>query len=186
MGVDKASLLAGGELLWARQLRVLRDLKPDALWVSARKQPAWCPPEIETILDEPPSRGPLSGLSAALKKMQTTHLLALAIDLPRIEPTHLRRLWKLARPGCGVIPMNGDQYEPLCAIYPGGEISVTAAESALSGDDVSLRGFAGALLDRGRLRVVSVAEAERNCFLNANTPEEFASISSGRARGWND
>src|SRR5438552_6491344 len=84
MGVDKATLRIAGEFLWERQLKVLRELKADALWISARTKPAWCPKEIEVVLDDPPSRGPLSGLSAVLNKMQTTHALALAIDLPRM------------------------------------------------------------------------------------------------------
>src|SRR5437867_2135004 len=82
MGADKAMLEIGGEPLWARQLRRLRELQPERILISARSKPAWCPAEIETVLDEPPSRGPLSGLAAALKIIQTTHLLALAIDLP--------------------------------------------------------------------------------------------------------
>src|SRR5579864_2470571 len=98
MGIDKATLEFAGEPLWARQLRQLRELKPDTLWISARSRPPWCPPEIEVILDDPPSRGPLSGLDAALRRLQTSHLLALAIDLPRINVELLRKLWCLAQP----------------------------------------------------------------------------------------
>ena len=78
LGADKATLLWEGEPLWSRQLRTLRELAPEKILISARTKPAWCPPEIETVLDEPPARGPLSGIVAALKKMETTHLLALA------------------------------------------------------------------------------------------------------------
>ncbi|MDE3099592.1 MAG: NTP transferase domain-containing protein [Verrucomicrobiota bacterium] len=48
------------------------------------------------MLDEPPSRGPLSGPAAALKYGRTTHVLALAVDLPRMTSAHLKRLWSLA------------------------------------------------------------------------------------------
>jgi molybdopterin-guanine dinucleotide biosynthesis protein A len=57
MGVDKATMQIEGEPLWTRQLRILRELRPDSLWISARSRPEWCSPEIEVILDGPPSRG---------------------------------------------------------------------------------------------------------------------------------
>src|SRR5260370_25435542 len=74
MGSDKATLLFAGEPLWARQFRTLRELQPEALWLSARVPPAWRPPEIEIVPDEPPSRAPLSGIAAALRRLRTSHL----------------------------------------------------------------------------------------------------------------
>ena len=174
MGADKATLVLNGEPLWSRQLGVLRELKPEKILISARKKPAWCPPEIDVVLDEPPSRGPLSGLAAALKKMQTTHLLVLAVDLPRMNAVHLRKLWKLARANCGVLPSIEGELEPLCAIYPGGEITAAAAEKALSGRDYSLQRFAAALVNQKRLMILPFAHAEKDCYLNVNTPEELA------------
>ena len=173
MGADKALLQINEESLWARQLKILRALEPAALWISARTKPAWCPWEVETVLDEPPSRGPLSGLCAVLKQSRTTHLLALAVDLPRMEAGHLKNLWSLARPGCGVLPMNGDDAEPLCAIYPGGERVSQSAEQALAGDNFSLRSFAGALQQAGCMEIFPLSEAERNFHLNVNTPGDF-------------
>ena len=173
MGVDKALLQLNGEALWARQLKMLSELKPAALWVSARTRPAWCPAEIEAVLDKPPSRGPLSGLCAAMEKLRTTHLLALAVDLPRMEAAHLKNLWQLARPGGGVLPMNGDDAEPLCAIYPGGELVIQSAARALAGGDFSLRSFTRTLRQAGCLEIFRLSETERNFYLNANTPDEF-------------
>jgi molybdopterin-guanine dinucleotide biosynthesis protein A len=174
MGADKATLVLNGEPLWSRQLRVLRELQPEKILISARAKPAWCPPEIEVVLDEPPSRGPLSGLAAALKKIQTTHLLALAVDLPRMNAAHLRNLWKLARSDCGVLPSIDGELQPLCAIYPGGEFAVAAAERALSGRDFSLRSFAAALVNQKRMMIIPVVDTEKACHLNVNTPEQLA------------
>ncbi len=173
MGADKALFEINREPLWARQLKVLRELEPAALWVSARARPAWCPPGIETVLDEPPSRGPLSGLCAALKQLRTTHLLALAVDLPRMEAGHLKRLWSCARPGCGVLPMNGDHAEPLCAIYPGGGFASTAVRQALVGPDASLRSLGKVLRKEGLLEPFSLSATERSLYLNLNTPGDW-------------
>ena len=176
MGTDKALLTVNGEPLWARQLKILRALEPAALWVSARTRPAWCPAEIETVLDEPPSRGPLSGLGAALKQLRTTHLLALAVDLPRMKAGHLKNLWPRARPRCGVLPMNGEDAEPLCAIYPGGEFAIQSAEQALAGNNFSLQSFAGALAQARRMETILLSEAERGFYLNVNTPDELGAL----------
>jgi len=174
MGADKATLQLVGEPLWARQIKILRELEPVALWVSARTPPVWCPLEIEVITDEPPSRGPLSGLCAALKKMRTTHLLALAVDLPRMEAGHLKNLWSRARKNCGVLPVNGDYVEPLCAIYPDGEFVVEAARRALAGNNFSLQHFTQVLIEAKLMEVVHLSETDRGSYLNVNTPEELA------------
>src|SRR5436190_20139911 len=84
MGADKALLGIDGAPLWAWQLQKLRSLSPKKILVSARTRPSWCPADIEVVLDRPPSCGPLSGLSAMLETVQTSHLLVLAIDLPQM------------------------------------------------------------------------------------------------------
>jgi molybdopterin-guanine dinucleotide biosynthesis protein A len=171
MGADKAALMFAGEPLWSRQLGLLRELQPQTLWVSARSRPAWCPPGIEVVLDEPPSRGPLSGLAATLQRLQTSHLLALAIDLPQMPAGHLHQLWSLARLGCGVIPMSSKYAEPLCAIYP--VEAAVAAKTALAGDDASLQSLAQILLRRNHTQSYPLNEAERLLYRNVNTPADL-------------
>ena len=174
MGVDKATLLVAGEPLWTRQLRILCELKPESILISARVRPAWCPPEMEVVLDEPPSRGPLSGLAAALKKIQTTHLLTLAIDLPRMEAGHLRKLLKRSHANGGVVPSLAGKLQPLCAVYPGGNFALAAAERSLSPGDCSMQSFVSLLTTQKRLEIFSVPDWESDHYLNMNTAEQFA------------
>jgi len=176
MGADKATLPIAGEPLWARQVRLLRGFQPDVLWISARARPAWCPSEIEVITDESPSRGPLSGLSAALQKLSTSHLLAVAIDLPQMTAEPLSNLWSLAQPGCGVIPAHNDFLEPLCAIYPA-EATTNAAAALSRGEDVSMQSFARALLHENRMKIYPLSESERRLFHNVNTPQDLEHLS---------
>ena len=171
MGTDKATLLFAGEPLWARQLRVLRELGPESLFVSARARPAWCPAEVEVVLDEGPARGPLSGVAAALARMQTTHLLVLAVDLPRMTTGHLRILREHALPGCGVVPVREGRFEPLCAIYPR-QAAVYAAE-ALTGEDVSLRSFVRRLQAEGLIQTMAVSAEDDRLYLNLNEPSDL-------------
>jgi molybdopterin-guanine dinucleotide biosynthesis protein A len=174
MRADKAELIVHDQPQWQRQLQVLRGLEPEAVFISARKRPAWCPPDIETVPDEPPSRGPLSGLAATLAKIRTTHLLALAVDLPAMTSVHLRKLWSLARSGCGVIPTHNDLFEPLCAVYP---VEAQAlVNELLSGADASLQPFVRLLVERKMAQPVDIEASEHALYRNLNTPadrEEF-------------
>jgi molybdopterin-guanine dinucleotide biosynthesis protein A len=171
MGADKSTLLIVGEPLWQRQLRLLNDLRPTALWVSARTTLPWCPAEIEVVTDRLPSRGPLSGLVAALLRLQTSHLLVLAIDLPQMTTKHLRKLWGLASPGVGVIPLNSGYFEPLCAIYPVEAVAI--AEAALTSSDVSLQSFAQTLRRQSQAHAYDLVPEEQPLYFNMNTPSDL-------------
>ena len=172
MGRDKATLRVGGELLWARQLRMLRELKPQIVWVSARSAPEWLPADVEVVLDTPPSRGPLSGIVATLARLQSSHLLALAIDLPSMNPDHLLRLLRLASPGCGVVPRTQEFLQPLSAIYPREAVSV--AQAALASENCSLSSFVNELRKRGLVREYLLSPEEASLYHNVNTPEDLA------------
>lgn len=171
MGVGKATLILEGEPLWARQLRILSALHPAGIMVSARHQPLWCPPDLEIVLDESPSRGPLSGLAATLKKIQTTHLLALAVDLPKMTSAHLKKLWSLSRQGMGVVPQNANFFEPLCAVYPVEGMGL--ANVALLNNHVSLHGFIQTLAAKKQMHFYGIAGSERSIYQNVNTPDQW-------------
>lgn len=167
MGTDKATLMMGGERLWQRQLTVLREVAPDTLWISARTRPDWCPEGIEAILDAPPSSGPLSGITAALGRLRTSHLLALAVDMPQMTAAHIRKLWSYAEAGRGVMPVNEDWFEPLCAIYPA-EASALARD-ALAQGKLSLQNLAQNLIHAKRTSRYEIPGAEKNLYLNLNS-----------------
>ena len=171
MGKDKATALFQGKLLWQLQLNLLRDLQPAEIFLSARSDPDWRPTDIKFVADEPPSRGPLSGVAASLGRIGTKHLLALAIDMPFMNEKYLRFLCDQTEPGCGVLPMIGDRAEPLAAIYPvEARVDLVAA---LSGSDFSLQTATQRLVQAGRLRVISVTEAEKEFFRNLNEPADL-------------
>src|ERR1700716_3480980 len=105
MGRDKAMLEWRGRPLWEWQMEKLRALNPEKILLSARSHVAWRPADVELILDRPPSRGPLSGLAAALGTIATDHLLDLAVDMPFVTTKHLQLLCGLAANGVGIVPM---------------------------------------------------------------------------------
>ena len=170
-GQDKATLVFRGKPLWEIQLDLLRKLRPREIFLSARTDPGWRPADVHFVPDQTPSRGPLSGLAATLARIQTDHLLALAIDMPLMTEDFLRSLCHAIKPSCGVMPMIGERAEPLAAIYPKGIDSDAIA--ALSGCDFSLQSLAKRLIVAGKLRFVRVSKNEETCFRNFNRLGDF-------------
>ena len=116
MGTEKATIVFNGEPLWQRQITLLRHLGPEKILVSAREERSWRPPDTELVLDRAPPRGPISGLTAALARTRTSHLVALGVDMPFVTAAQLQDLCHRANPGCGVVPTIGRRAEPLAAM----------------------------------------------------------------------
>jgi molybdopterin-guanine dinucleotide biosynthesis protein A len=171
MGRDKATLEFEGQPLWKRQLRILRDLAPEKIFVSARTQPSWLPDDVVLLVDDPPSRGPLSGLTKALEQMQTTHLVALAVDMPFMIAEQLSVLRNLTSEGCGVVPVTGEQAEPLAAIYS--RESALRFATALAGRDFSMQKLVRELAVAGKVRLFPVSPKDEYFYRSVNAPEDL-------------
>lgn len=171
MGRDKAAVVFRDEPLWRRQLRVLRDLGLEKVFVSARTESSWLPDDTELLLDEPPSRGPLSGVTKALAQMQTSHLVVLAVDMPFVTREQLQFLCSEATEGCGVVPLIREQAEPLAAIYP--KESALDFAAALVGPDLSLQPLVRKLAAAGKVRLLPVPTEDEDLYLSLNKPSDI-------------
>jgi molybdopterin-guanine dinucleotide biosynthesis protein A len=178
MGRDKALLPYRGRPLWQQQVELLRKLEPLELFISARRDPAWRPSDAIFAADVPPSRGPLSGLCAALGLTKGSHLLALAVDMPFMNEAGLRSLCDQIEPDRGVLPMISHRAEPLAAIYPAQARPHLSA--ALAGTDFSLQTLTRRLVEAGLLRVVVVCKRDEMFFGNVNEPRDVKSERSAR------
>src|SRR5438445_4836892 len=110
MGSDKALLGIDGEPLWQRQVRILRKLAPNELFIAG-------PHRAEgavTIRDALPNCGPIAGLLAALRRSSAPLLVVLAVDLPRMTSNYLGTLLESCRESVGAVPRG----QPLAAVYP--------------------------------------------------------------------
>ena len=174
MGRDKATLLFHGKPLWQIQLELLDRLEPAEIFVSARIDRAWRPVDVQFVADDPPSRGPLSGLAASLAQMHTAHLLALAVDMPFMSEQYLKFLCDQMEPGIGVVPTIDNRAEPLAAIYP--REAVADFRNALTGTDFSLQSVVRRLVEHGKLREVRVKKHETKFFLNVNELSDAAAM----------
>jgi molybdenum cofactor guanylyltransferase len=171
MGRDKATIVFRGEPLWQRQIGLLRDLHPEKILISVREEPPWLPIDTELLLDEPPSRGPLGGLTKALEQMQTSHLVALAVDMPFMTSEQMRVVWGQAAVDCGVLPIIGDRAEPLAAIYPRDVRGDFA--TALASDDFSLQRLVRDLATANKVQIFSVPEKDEPLYRSVNEPGDF-------------
>ena len=174
MGKDKATVLFRGKPLWQIQLDLLRKLEPSEVFVSARTDPDWRPGDLRFVADIPPSRGPLSGLAASLVQLGSTHLLALAIDMPFMTESYLRDLCHQIVACVGVVPKIDSRAEPLAAIYP--REAEIDCRNALASGDFSLQTLVRRLLETGKLREISVTGEERKLFLNVNELSDLPAL----------
>jgi len=174
MGKDKATVLFREKPLWEIQLGLLRKLNPSEIFVSARTDPSWRPGDVQFVADVPPSRGPLSGLAVSLARVRTTHLLALAIDMPFMSENFLRYVCDQIEARVGVVPKIGNRAEPLAAIYPGE--ALVDFRNALAGTDFSLQTLIRSLVDTGKLRELAVNEEQKKLFLNVNEVSNLTAL----------
>ena len=169
---DEAILPFRGMTLWRIQLK-LRKLRRAKIFISATTDTKWRPHDVTLVADVPTSAGRSAGLYASMNRMTTTHLLALAIDMPWMSNKYLEFLCAEMEPACGVLPKIGDRAEPLAAIYPR-EAAIETAK-ALAGSDLSLQSLVCDLVAVGKLRAIPVAQEEEKLFRNIN---ELADLES--------
>lgn len=150
MGVDKATITFDGSTLLERSVARLDEVCDpvliaggDALRTVAGRH---------SVVDAVPGAGPLSGLVAALRASPHRLLAVVGVDLPWIDPDLLRLLAERIGDGDVAVCETANGLEPLHAVYSTSILG--AAETALAGDDRSLRH----LIERSR--ALRLAETE--------------------------
>ena len=172
MGRDKAALEFDGQPLWRRQLATLAALHPCELFISGKADGPYANAGMEVIEDLHPGCGPLSGLEAACWRMQTPLLCVLAIDLPWMTSAFLDRLVQMAmRDGRGVVPQDGESFEPLAAVYPRAILTLVASQ--LLQADYSMQWLIRRAMELDLVVPYPLAADERVLFHNVNTPADL-------------
>jgi len=170
MGREKALLEIDGGPLWRRQLELLAAVGVAETFLSVRPEQAWArDAKVAGLLfDDLPNAGPISGITAALERTTRTHVLVLAIDLPRMSSKWLRGLVAEAAPGVGVVGRRGGFFEPLAAIYPREMMSLFW--EAIAGANYALQPVLARGVEQGFMRIREVTESEAAEFENWNEP----------------
>jgi molybdopterin-guanine dinucleotide biosynthesis protein A len=182
LGRDKAVVEVGGQPLLARVVGSLAWVSSEILVVGRSDGPP-LPVPVRFFPDIFPGRAALGGLYTALSAATYPLVIVVGCDMPFLNPDLLRYLVTLAEGFDAVVPLLGDEPQPLHAVYTAA--SRDAAADQLGTGDFKLARFLG------RLRVRFVPEAdlrwadpELRSFFNINTPAdlELARAMAGAVR----
>jgi molybdopterin-guanine dinucleotide biosynthesis protein A len=176
MGRDKARLYVDGELLVARQVRLLGEAGVDECWVSVAAGKRGGYPEIREdvrwVEDAVAEAGPMEGIRQVLERTSAGWLLVLAVDLPALEVGFLRTLRGRCADGRGVVPVTSHGREPLCVVLP-----VASARAEVSGwratEEWSPRRLVDAGVRGGWMRELALENAMEPLLANWNAPGEW-------------
>jgi molybdopterin-guanine dinucleotide biosynthesis protein A len=173
MGRDKAHLEVHGQPLWRLQWSKLRAVFGEVVVCGRASQRAEFEAEqVRFAADTEVDLGPLSGIARALETAHASHVLVLAVDLPRMSERYLLRLWEAAGASYGAVPERAGTFEGLCAVYPVGMLPLVLGR--LSGPERSLQSLVRLGLEKRLLRAVPVAEPDLGLFENWNAPGDVA------------
>jgi molybdenum cofactor guanylyltransferase len=174
MGRDKAVLAGGwGGVLWERQWSLLASIGAAHRWLSVRPDQTWVPPGVATLRDDQPGEGPLAGVLAGWQVSTCTHLVVLAVDLPRLPAEWLVDLAGRCKEQIGSVGRHPDgRYEPLAALYP--RAWESRWRDAFTRGERSLQRLLDDEAKQGRLAVRGIRDDESRWFGNLNTPDDLA------------
>ena len=116
MGRDKALIDYQGRPIIAHVIETLRALTDDVAVISNRSD-LYSPFGARVVPDYDPPCGPLGGLAAGLRALNTELAIVVACDMPFLNVNLLRWLIDLADGYDAVVPQAGAEFEPLHAVY---------------------------------------------------------------------
>lgn len=173
-GRVKALIEIDGRTILQRQLDVLEP-RFSAIAVAANDATPYDSAGLPVLADQVLGQGPLAGIASALRWCRRPYLLAVAGDMPFVDPRVLGMILGRRWPGVDVIaPFVGDRPQPLFTLYA--RRCLPVVERRLAEGKLEA---AGLILDEG-LHVRRVYEAELRCidsdlrcFTNINTTADL-------------
>jgi len=174
LGRDKALLEIGGETLLARTVRLLSTLC-DKVIVVGPPERAEVVPEVRVLPDERPGIGPLGGIATALRAAEHERILAVATDMPLLNPSLLHHLLTVDRDADVVIPRVEGRTQQLHAVYS--HACLPIIDDQLARDDYKIDRF----FSRVRVHIVEEDEVRRydpelRSFRNINTKDDWQAV----------
>lgn len=180
MGQDKALLRHAGATLLESVVATLKPLVREIVVVADRAE-KYAMPDCRVVGDSYPQTGPLGGIVTGLQHLGSGAHLAVACDMPSLQPAVLRFLLDAATlEWDAVVPEIDGRPEPLCAVYT----------------DMALPGFRRFLDEGGRalhqaltrIRTRRIPDTEIRrldpsllTFTNLNTPHDLERLQRSEA-----
>ena len=151
--------------MWQRQQSLLQQLGITDILISANAGQTF-PHTITTVRDTVREQGPLAGLAACLRQCKNDHLLAIAVDMPRLDAPFLQQFLDAKRPLIFQISTTGF-FEPFPGLYP--KSAADIADRRLQNGELSLQSFIREI--HPDIHPI----ADPHYFQNWNTPGEIIS-----------
>jgi len=179
MGRDKAFVLLDGKPMIEHVLFRVRTLDPSQLMIITNNPEAYTYLEVPLHGDVLPGKGALGGILTALHYSPTDYVLAIACDMPFVNPALLKMLAacleETPEPVDAVVPCFGGRPQGLHAIYRRSCLEPIRAN--LEAGQLKVISF----YDQVNVRFVEPQEfreidPEGMSFKNINTPEELRSF----------
>jgi molybdenum cofactor guanylyltransferase len=170
MGRDKAWVESGGKPLIQLAVEKVRELGIAEIFLSGRPGKDYSALKCPVLFDREPGFGPLGGIERGLHASAAPLVLVLAVDLPQMNSTFLRKIVARCDRLTGAVPQLEDSLEPLAAIYPKRCHALAAA--AIAHSQPAARDFASACLQARAVRTFPVSSADAPCFANWNHPAD--------------
>ncbi len=194
MGMDKAFVLFDGRTLIERTMDALRQVCGEIV-VVANALEAYARFEARVVPDTVPDFGPLAGLHAGLEAMRTDLGVAVAVDMPFLNPALLRAMIDAAEGWDAVIPALAAEVSaadvkrhrakdldmhPLHAVYR--RTCLPLIQAAIERGDRRLNTF----LPGVRVRYlyadeIRTLDPDLRSLMNVNTPDDLEQVSRLRA-----
>jgi molybdopterin-guanine dinucleotide biosynthesis protein A len=119
MGRPKALLPFGPELMLERVVRILAPIVQPIVVVGAVEQPLLPLQNVRWATDRQPGRGPLEGLAAGFETLgsDVSAAYATSCDVPLLNADFVKSLILQLQSYDAVVPVEGELYHPLAAVY---------------------------------------------------------------------
>ena len=179
-GARKALLEVGGRAIIDRQLDVLRPRasRIAAVLRSDDDDAPFTTRGLEVLRDRVDGKGPLAGLAAALAWAAGEPLLALACDMPLIDPHIVELVTERVRTSGAdlAVPIAHDRPQPLLACY--GARCGALVDAALAAGDLRLVSLpdtaraSGLTVEEINESEIRTIDSELRSFANINEPSD--------------
>jgi FdhD protein len=177
MGVDKTLLSVDGRTLVARVCDAVGEVCAQTVVVTNRPEAledARLPDGVRVLRDEVAYQGPLGGLVTAMDAADTEWVLAVAADMPHLEPGIVRALWEARDSGDVVVPVSEKGPEPLLALYRVPACKAPAHRVLETGRRRLVALFGHVTVVEVPLEALRAADPELLSLVNVNTPADLA------------
>jgi molybdopterin-guanine dinucleotide biosynthesis protein A len=175
MGLPKATLPFGEELMLQRVVRLLGEVVAPIVVVAANEQEVpVLPDDVFVTRDERAGRGPLEGLYAGLLAAQqrVEAVYATSCDVPLLAASFVRQMIAELADHDIAVPTEDRFHHPLAAIY---RTKVVASIRELLDEDRLRPAFLFEKADTNRVPVDDLRQAdpELRTLMNLNTPADY-------------